>query len=121
MRIDDPGARPGSGASRAAAGARMRIDDPAARPDDPVPAPTMDRPSAGVAAAEPEPTPAETRFQSCRWSVAEDGPPYCANPEVLPYAGKSGFNAESWCPDCALYKLRRKASTRRRRDDDFPY
>ena len=119
MRIDDPGPRAETGASRAAAETRMRINDPGDRTEAPAPARTLE-PSSGVATAEPEPTPAETRFQSCRWSVADDGPPYCANPEVLPYAGKGGFNAESWCLDCALYKLRRKASKRRRRDD-FPY
>ena len=120
MRIDDPGDRPGAGTARAAsAEARMRIDDPGDRPGASAPARTPDQPSSGVATAEP--TPAETRFQSCRWSVTDDGPPYCANPEVLPYAGKGGFNVESWCLDCTLYKLRRKASKRRRRDDDFPY
>ena len=96
----------------------MRIDDPGDRTEPPARDGTMDQPSSGVATAEPEPTPAETRFQSCRWSVTEDGPPYCSNPEVLPYAGKGGFNAESWCPDCTLYKVRRKASKRR---DGFPY
>ncbi len=80
----------------------------------------MEAPSPTLPAAEDGPTPAEARFQSCRWSVGEDGPAYCSNPEVLPYAGKGGFNAESWCPDCTLYKVRRKA-TKRRRDDDYLY
>ena len=81
----------------------------------------MEAPSPTLPATEPEPTPAEARFQSCRWSVSEGGPAYCSNPEVLPYAGKGGFNAESWCPDCALYKVRRKAPKRQRVDDDYLY
>ena len=80
----------------------------------------MEEPAA-LPATKPAPTPAETRFDSCRWSVSEGGPAYCSNPEVLPYAGKGGFNAESWCPDCALYKVRRKAPKRRQVDDDFLY
>ena len=81
----------------------------------------MEAPSPTLPATEPEPTPAEARFRRCRWSVSEDVPAYCSNPEVLPYAGKGGFNAESWCPDCALYKVRRKAPKRRRLDDDYLY
>ncbi|HCR00514.1 MAG TPA: hypothetical protein DIU48_13905 [Acidobacteria bacterium] len=54
-----------------------------------------------------EPNSAEARFKTCRWH-AEDGEwNYCSNRDVLPYAGKGGFNAEAWCPDCAFYKLRR--------------
>ena len=71
----------------------------------------MEAPSPTLPATGPEPTPAEARFQSCR----------CSNPEVLPYAGKGGFNADSWCPDCALYKVRRKAPKRRQLDDDYLY
>ena len=98
----------------------MRIDDSGGRPESPTPAPTLDEPST-LPATEPEPTPAEARFRSCRWSVTEGGPPYCSNPEVLPYAGKGGFSAESWCLDCTFYKVRRKAPKRRRVDDDFLY
>ena len=93
----------------------MWIDDAGGRPEDPAPARTLEEPSPA------EPTPAEARFRSCRWSVSEGGPAYCSNPEVLAYAGKGGFSAESWCPDCTLYKVRRKAPKRRRLDDDFPY
>lgn len=25
----------------------------------------------------------------------------------MPMAGKEGFNADSWCQDCALYKAKR--------------
>jgi hypothetical protein len=31
---------------------------------------------------------------------------------VLPFAGKEGFVAESWCPECAFYKLRRTPKKR---------
>ena len=92
--------------------------DDSGRPDPEAP-PTRAEPSPTPTDAGPEP--AEARFQSCRWSVSEGGPAYCSNPEVLPYAGKGGFNAESWCLDCTLYKVRRKAPKRRRVDDDFLY
>ena len=52
------------------------------------------------------PSAAELRFQSCRWRKAET-PPFCSHPEVLPFAGTTGFSPESWCPGCAFYKLRR--------------
>jgi hypothetical protein len=35
---------------------------------------------------------------------------------VLPFAGKEGFTAESWCPDCQFYKLRRTPKKRERLD-----
>lgn len=109
MRIDDSGVRP-----EAPAPARTL-------PESPAPARTLEEPDSTLPDAEPEPTPAETRFRSCRWSVTESGPEYCSNPEVLPYAGKGGFSAESWCLDCAFFKVRRKAPKRRRVDDDYPY
>ena len=99
----------------------MWIDDSGNRPKAPAPDWTEEQPARAGTAVEPEPTPAENRFRTCRWSVREDGPEYCSNPDVLPYAGKGGFNPEAWCLDCALYKLRRKAPKRRRVDDDYPY
>ncbi|MDQ3170632.1 MAG: hypothetical protein M3Q55_10890 [Acidobacteriota bacterium] len=54
-------------------------------------------------------TPAWARFRSCRWrSDPEDGE-FCTHRDVLPYAGKEGFNPESWCPDCPYFKLKRVA------------
>jgi hypothetical protein len=52
---------------------------------------------------------AVVRFQSCRWrKAAENGvPEHCGHRDVLPMAGVTGFNAESWCGDCAYYKARR--------------
>jgi hypothetical protein len=35
---------------------------------------------------------------------------------VLPFAGKEGFAADSWCPDCSFYKLRRTPKKRERLD-----
>jgi hypothetical protein len=61
-------------------------------------------------------SPALQRFRSCRWRKApEDGTPECCgHRDVLPLTGTSGFDAEAWCPDCGLYKLRR---TPKKRDD----
>jgi hypothetical protein len=75
------------------------------------PVPTQPNGSGNASAAPPAPasaTPsaAELRFQSCRWRKAET-PPFCSHPEVLPFAGTTGFKPESWCPGCAFYKLRR--------------
>lgn len=54
-------------------------------------------------------TPAWARFRSCRWrSDPEDGE-FCTHRDVLPYAGKEGFNPESWCPECQYFKLKRVA------------
>jgi hypothetical protein len=72
----------------------------------------------------PEPSPAQVRFKACRWHAKEDddGQEYCSNRDVLPYAGKHGFAPEAWCPDCALYKLRRTPKKRPRvEDDDYGY
>jgi hypothetical protein len=51
-------------------------------------------------------SPAVLKFRSCRWRK-KDTPEHCGHPEVLPFAGTNGFTAESWCPDCQFYKLRR--------------
>ena len=56
------------------------------------------------------------KFRSCRWrAIPEDGE-FCTHRDVLPFAGKEGFVAESWCPDCAFYKLRRTPKKRERLD-----
>jgi len=54
-------------------------------------------------------SPSVIRFLSCRWrKAAEDGiPDHCTHRDVLPMAGKDGFNAQSWCEDCSLYKAKR--------------
>jgi hypothetical protein len=53
------------------------------------------------------PTPALARFHSCRWRAQPDEGAFCTHRDVLPMAGKTGFVAESWCPDCAYFKVRR--------------
>ena len=71
------------------------------------PAPAADAP--GVSAA-------VERFRSCRWRATPDAGEYCTHRDVLPFAGKEGFNAESWCPECGFYKLRRTPKKRERMD-----
>ncbi len=66
-----------------------------------------------------EAPPAVTRFRSCRWHEQKDGAAeYCSHQDVLPYAGRNGFRAEAWCPDCAFYKARRAARKRDPHLDD---
>jgi hypothetical protein len=57
------------------------------------------------------------KFKSCRWKCDPDAGEYCTHRDVLPFAGKEGFVPESWCPDCAFYKLRRTPKKR----DYSPY
>jgi hypothetical protein len=59
-------------------------------------------------------SPAEERFQSCRWrKAAENGTPdHCTHRDVLPMAGTAGFVPESWCPDCAYFKAKRSPRKR---------
>ena len=47
------------------------------------------------------------KFKSCRWRSDPEAGEYCTHRDVLPFAGKDGFVPDSWCPDCAFYKLRR--------------
>jgi len=74
------------------------------------------------AAATPSPatdadtSPAAERFRSCRWRAAPDAGDFCTHRDVLPFAGKEGFKPESWCPECAFYKLRRTPKKRERSD-----
>ena len=72
--------------------------------------------------SEGEPSPAQARFRACRWHAEADDQKYCSNRDVLPYAGKGGFDPEAWCPDCTLYKLRRTPKKQPRpEEDDYPY
>ena len=62
-------------------------------------------------------SPAVERFRSCRWRrPPEDGSECCTHRDVLPIAGTSGFNPESWCPECQYFKARR--APRRKPDPD---
>lgn len=68
---------------------------------------TDSTPAADAAAPAEGPTPALARFHSCRWRAQPEDGVFCTHRDVLPMAGKSGFNAESWCPDCEYFKVRR--------------
>jgi hypothetical protein len=65
--------------------------------------PQTDVPAAGAAVL---------KFKSCRWRSAPEDGEFCTHRDVLPFAGKEGFKADSWCPDCAYYKLRRTPKKR---------
>lgn len=86
-----------------------------AAPDD-APASAEAKPAAPQSAAA---SPAVEKFQSCRWRATPDQGEFCTHRDVLPFAGKEGFNPESWCPDCGFYKLRRTPKKRER--DDYGY
>ena len=60
--------------------------------------------------------PALEKFKSCRWRAAPDVGEFCTHRDVLPFAGKEVFVADSWCPECAFYKLRRTPKKRERVD-----
>src|SRR5262245_12864 len=63
-------------------------------------------------AAETAEAPAVMKFKSCRWRAAPEDGEFCTHRDVLPFAGKNDFKAESWCPECAFYKLRRTPKKR---------
>jgi hypothetical protein len=65
---------------------------------------------------QPAASPAVARFRSCRWKATPDAGDYCTHRDVLPFAGKEGFTPDSWCPECAFYKLRRTPKKRDRSD-----
>jgi hypothetical protein len=69
---------------------------------------------AGGATPAPQvmPSDAVAKFQSCRWRCDPDAGAFCTHRDVLPFAGKEGFVADSWCPDCGFYKLRRTPKKR---------
>jgi hypothetical protein len=56
--------------------------------------------------------PAVAKFKSCRWRAAPEDGEFCTHRDVLPFAGKNDFKADSWCPECAFYKLRRTPKKR---------
>lgn len=61
-------------------------------------------------------SPAVEKFKSCRWRATPEDGEFCTHRDVLPFAGKVGFSADSWCPECAFYKLRRTPKKRERVD-----
>ena len=72
-----------------------------------------------AADASPALSAAVQKFQSCRWRATPEDGEFCTHRDVLPFAGKEGFVADSWCPDCSFYKLRRTPKKRER--VDFSY
>jgi hypothetical protein len=82
----------------------------------PTPAPAQ---SPGLSPDVSGQSPAVEKFMSCRWRATPDVGEFCTHRDVLPFAGKVGFVAESWCPECAFYKLRRTPKKRER--VDFSY
>jgi hypothetical protein len=67
----------------------------------------------------PAPSPGQERFSTCRWRADPEDGRFCTHRDVLPFAGKEGFGAEAWCPDCSFYKLRRTPKKRER--DEYGY
>ncbi len=84
-------------------------------PPSPSPAPA-DSPSPSPEQTAPGPevqdAPAVTRFKSCRWRCAPEDGEFCTHRDVLPFAGKNDFKADSWCLECSFYKLRRTPKKR---------
>jgi hypothetical protein len=88
-------------------------DDMDPYPPSPVPAPAEPAASETAApSAEPAAAPAVMKFKSCRWRCAPEDGEFCTHRDVLPFAGKNDFKADSWCPECAFYKLRRTPKKR---------
>ena len=75
-----------------------------AAPDQETAHPVVEGPSAASEAV--------MKFKSCRWRCDPDSGEFCTHRDVLPFAGKEGFVAESWCPECGFYKLRRTPKKR---------
>ena len=68
-------------------------------------------PPAPVAALTSE---GQQRFVTCRWQRAAEGdaPACCGHRDVLPMAGTTGFNPDSWCVDCGYYTVTRAPRAR---------
>ena len=87
--------------------------------DPPLADSTPDMQTADAPPAEPAADPAVEKFKSCRWKATPDQGDFCTHRDVLPFAGKEGFKPESWCPECAFYKLRR--TPKKREKIDYSY
>ncbi len=85
-------------------------------PVDDVTGPAADATATEPAGEQQAADPAVEKFQSCRWRATPDSGDFCTHRDVLPFAGKEGFKPESWCPECAFYKLRRTPKKRDRND-----
>ncbi len=83
---------------------------------------TAAEPATPEAPAAPAPAPvsaAVEKFKSCRWRATPEQGEFCTHRDVLPFAGKEGFKPDSWCPECAFYKLRRTPKKRERTDYSY--
>jgi hypothetical protein len=89
---------------------------PGPAPAEPTPAA---EPAAAPAAEAPLAAPAVMKFKSCRWRCAPEDGEFCTHRDVLPFAGKNDFKADSWCPECGFYKLRR--TPKKRSPEDYRY
>jgi hypothetical protein len=78
--------------------------------------PVGDTPQVPAPPETPAVSAAVERFRSCRWRATPEAGEFCTHRDVLPFAGKEGFSADSWCPECAYYKLRRTPKKRERVD-----
>jgi hypothetical protein len=105
--IDDPKLAHGSSFPGAPADGLDPADTPVTAADPAAATPTVSQPTA---------SPAVEKFRSCRWRATPDAGEFCTHRDVLPFAGKEGFKPESWCPECAFYKLRRTPKKRERSD-----
>jgi hypothetical protein len=111
MIADDPIETPTAGPNDQGKDANPGADAPAGgAPETPAGAP---------AAPDSTPvTPALARFHSCRWRAQPEDGIFCTHRDVLPMAGKTGFHADSWCPDCQYFKVRRAP---RKREREYSY
>lgn len=82
----------------------------------PVPADLASPEDTPIAAPAAPLSPAVEKFQSCRWRATPEDGEFCTHRDVLPFAGKEGFKADSWCPECSFYKLRRTPKKRERNE-----
>ena len=91
-------------------------DDMNPFPPSPSPAPAESPAPSPAEAAPPADdalvAPAVMKFKSCRWRCDPDDGEFCTHRDVLPFAGKNDFKPDSWCPECAFYKLRRTPNKR---------
>ena len=83
-------------------------------PYDPPSTPETTAPAAETPATADAVDPSVARFKSCRWRATPEDGEFCTHRDVLPFAGKEGFKAESWCSECSFYKLRRTPKKRER-------
>jgi hypothetical protein len=72
-----------------------------------------------AASDQPAANPAVEKFKSCRWRATPEQGDFCTHRDVLPFAGKIAFKPDSWCPECAFYKLRRTPKKRERVDYSY--